>query len=189
MKREENIMSLLPVNVYGDQILREKAKPVENFDMELIQNISDMFETMRNADGVGLAANQVGLNKSIFVIDISVVEEFKDFKPMVFINPEIVESSEETLIMEEGCLSLPGLHGEVERSEKVKIEFTDPDENRIVLEAEGYLARVIQHEYDHLMGVVFTDKLIPGQKKKVQKDLLRIVKRDFKSTYAIAEKK
>lgn len=182
-------MSLLPVNVYGDQILREKVKPVENFDMELIQNISDMFETMRNADGIGLAANQVGLNKAIFVIDISVVEEFRDFQPMVFINPKIVEKSEETIIMEEGCLSLPGLHGEVERPLKIKIEYMDPDENQIVLEAEGYLARVIQHEYDHLMGVVFADRLVPGQKKRVQKDLLRIVKRDFEPNYPIAEKK
>jgi len=182
-------MSLLPVNVYGDQILREKVKPVENFDMELVKNISDMFETMRNADGVGLAANQVGLNKALFIIDVSVIEEFKDLKPMVFINPEIVERSAETEVMEEGCLSLPGLHGEVERPLRIKIEFTDPDENKLVLEAEGYLARVIQHEYDHLMGIVFADKLLPGQKKKVQKDLLRIVKRDFEPTYPIAEKK
>ena len=181
-------MSLLPVNVYGDQILKEKVNPVKNFDMELIGIIQDMFETMRNADGIGLAANQVGLDMSMFIIDLSVIEDFKDLKPMVFVNPEIIEHSEETSVIEEGCLSLPGLSAEVERPEKIKIKYQDSDENDLVLEAEGYLARVIQHEYDHLMGILFSDRLDDDKKKSVQKNLLKITRREVNPNYPITEK-
>ena len=95
-------MSLMPVTVYGDSILRKTVKPIKAIDDELIENIQDMFETMRNANGIGLASNQVGLNKKLFIVDLHGLEEYENFKPLVVINPEIIEYSDELIIMEEG---------------------------------------------------------------------------------------
>ena len=130
----------MPVTVYGDSILRETAKPIKTIDDEIIENIQDMFETMRNAKGIGLAANQVGLNKKMFIIDLHGLEEYENFKPLVIINPEIVLYSDELIIMEEGCLSLPNLRAEVERSEIIKIKYLDTDEEEQELEADSWLS-------------------------------------------------
>src|SRR5690606_10195278 len=114
-------MAILPITVYGDKILRKKTELVKEVDMQVIELIKNMFETMRNANGIGLAANQIGADKSIFVIDISGVEGSENIKPMVFINPEILERSEETIPIEEGCLSLPDLRYDVVRPKRVKV--------------------------------------------------------------------
>ena len=181
-------MSLMPVTVYGDSILRETVKLISSVDDELIRNIQDMFETMRNANGIGLAANQVGLNKKMFIVDLKGVEGYEDFKPLVVINPEIIEYSDELIIMEEGCLSLPDLRADVERSEFIKIKYLDTDEEVQEFEAESWLARVILHEYDHLIGKMIPDRVEPRIKQKLQGDLIRIMKRDIEIDYQITER-
>ena len=181
-------MSLMPVTVYGDSILREIAKPIKAIDDDLIENIQDMFETMRNAKGIGLAANQVGLNKKFFIVDLLGLEEYDNFKPLVVINPEIIEYSDEQIIMEEGCLSLPDVRAEVERSEIIKIKYLDTDEEVQEMEADSWLARVILHEYDHLIGKMIPDRVDPRIKQKLQDDLIRIMKRDIETDYQITER-
>jgi len=181
-------MSLLPITVYGDSVLREVVKPIKAIDDELIKNIQDMFETMRNAKGIGLAANQVGLKKNMFIIDLQGVEDYNEFKPLVVINPEIIEYSDELIIMEEGCLSLPDLRAEVERSEIIKLKYLDTDEEVQELEADLWLARVILHEYDHLIGKMIPDRVESRIKKKLQGDLIRIMKRDIEIDYQITER-
>lgn len=180
-------MAILPITIFGDKILREKTKDFENIDGNTITLIQDMFETMRNADGIGLAANQVGVDKSIFIIDLSPVEGFEKLKPMVFINPKIIERSTELIKMDEGCLSIPYLKAPVERPEAIKIQFLDTDEKMQELDADGYLARVIQHEFDHLIGKVYTDRVDPVIKKKLKDDLLRIRRHQIDVDYPIAE--
>ncbi|MCF6269443.1 MAG: peptide deformylase [Melioribacteraceae bacterium] len=181
-------MSLIPITVYGDSILRKVAKPIKAIDDELIKNIQDMFETMRNANGIGLAANQVGLNKKMFIVDLQGLDEYSEFKPLVIINPEIIKYSEELIIMEEGCLSLPDLRADVERSEIIKLKYLDTDEEVQEMEADSWLARVILHEYDHLIGRMIPDRVEPRIKKKMQGDLIRIMKRDIEIDYQISER-
>ncbi len=111
-------MSILPVTVCGDKILRKKAAKVTKVDNSIIKLISDMFETMHNANGIGLAANQVGSNKRIFVVDISMVEDYEDTKPLTLINPKIISRSKETISYEEGCLSIPDQRADVITTEK-----------------------------------------------------------------------
>ena len=181
-------MSLMPVTIYGDSILREVVKPVESIDDELIRNIQNMFETMRSANGIGLAANQVGLNKKFFIVDLQGIEEYDGFQPLVIINPEIIEYSDELIIMEEGCLSLPELRADVERSEIIKLKYLDTDEEEQVIEADSWLARVILHEYDHLIGKMIPDRVEPRIKQKLQSDLIRIMKREVETDYLITDR-
>lgn len=181
-------MSLLPITIYGDKILRKKVDEVREIDNETIALIADMFETMRNANGIGLAANQVGANKAIFIVDISVVEDFEDHKPMVIINPEIIESGEEETSFEEGCLSIPDVRADVSRPERVKIKYYDTDLKEQVIEAEDLLARVMQHEYDHLQGILFTDLVEDQMKSKLEKELKKIKNRKVEVDYPISDK-
>jgi peptide deformylase len=180
-------MALLPITLIGDKILRKKAAQVKEVDAHTIELVRDMFETMRNASGIGLAANQVGANKSIFITDISVVKGHEDAKPLIFINPVITGHSEEKICMEEGCLSIPDIRSEIERPEKVTITFKDTDFKDQTLEADGLLARVIQHEYDHLQGVLFTDLISSDIKKKLNKDIINIKKRKIEIQYPVSE--
>jgi peptide deformylase len=180
-------MALLPITLIGDKILRKKAALVKDIDAHTIELVRDMFETMRNASGIGLAANQVGADKSIFIVDISVVEGHEDAKPVIFINPLITERSEEKIVMEEGCLSIPDIRSEIERPEKVTIRYKDTDFNDQSLQAEGLLARVVQHEYDHLQGVLFTDLISSDVKKKLNKDIIKIKKRKVEIQYPVSE--
>ena len=181
-------MSLIPVTVYGDSILRKTAKVIPAVDDEIIKNIQDMFETMRNANGIGLAANQVGLNKKMFIVDLKGVDGYDDFKPLVVINPEIINLSDDLIIMEEGCLSLPDLRADVERSEFIKLRYLDTDEEVQEIEAESWLARVILHEFDHLIGKMIPDRVESRIKQKLQSDLIRIMKRDVDISYQITER-
>jgi len=181
-------MSIIPITVYGDSILRKKTEKVQKVDDELIQNIRDMFQTMRYASGIGLAANQVGLNKSVFVIDLHEVEGYEKFKPVVMINPEIVLESDELVTIEEGCLSLPNLRADVDRPALVKVKFLNTDEQEEEIEADELFARVILHEYDHLIGKMIPDRVNEIIKKKLQKQLRDISDRNVEIDYPITEK-
>ena len=179
-------MAVLPVTVYGDKILREKTKRIEAVNDELIADIQNMFATMRRASGIGLAGNQMNLNKSLFIIDLNGVEGYENFKPIVMINPELVE---ETSVFEEGCLSLPNLRADVVRPKQVKVKFLDTDEKEMELEADELFARVILHEYDHLIGKMIPDRVTPQIKRKLQKELMHIMKREVECDYELTERK
>ena len=160
-------MSVLSIRRYGDPILRQKAQPVESFTPEIRKTLADMLETMYHQVGIGLAAPQVGVSLRIILVDDG------PRGPRALINPAIVEHRG-AVRGEEGCLSIPGFFGEVERSEWVRVEAMDAESLPITFEAKGLQARVIQHELDHLDGVLFIDRLPPvtrdRMKKKIQKD-------------------
>jgi peptide deformylase len=181
-------MAILPITIYGDKILRKTVDPIKQIDDEIIEVIQNMFGTMRNANGIGLAGNQVGLNKQIFVIDVSPVEGCELIKPVVMINPKIIEKSDDLKIMEEGCLSLPEYRADVERPESIKIRFLSPAEQEEEIEADGLFARVIQHEYDHLIGKMIPDR-INGEDREKLSDLLNLITdRKVDCDYPITEK-
>ena len=180
-------MSIIPITVFGDKILRQKSKDVTSVNDDIIAKISNMFDSMRNARGVGLAANQVGYSESLFVIDLKSVEGYEKSKPVVMINPEIILHSDETVIIEEGCLSLPNLRADVERSKEIKVRYLDADENIVEVEADDFFARVILHEYDHLIGKMIPDRVTADVKKKLQKELDQIRKREVEVDYPITD--
>lgn len=180
-------MAIIPITVYGDKILRQKAQPVKIVSDDIIHKIRNMFETMRNANGIGLAANQVGYRESIFVLDLDGVEGYEKFKPLVLINPEIVLQSDEKVVKEEGCLSLPNLHANVERSSIIKVRYLNTDEKEIEIEADALFARVILHEYDHLIGKMIPDRVAADVKKKLSLELSNIMKREVDIEYPITE--
>ncbi len=182
-------MAVLPITLFGDSILRTKAEPVTKVDKRLKDLIDNMFETMYNANGMGLAANQVGSGKSLFIVDISEVKGFEDTKPMVFINPRIIKKSEEKKPMEEGCLSLPGLRGEVIRPIGITLSYMDLSMEKHTLQDSDLLARVIQHEYDHLQGKFFIDRMPAEAQKLLEPELLKIKSRDMKFEYPVTKKK
>ena len=144
-------MAIRNIRKEGDDILRKKCKPVDKIDERLLVLIDDMIDTMYEADGVGLAAPQVGILKRLFVIDV-----YDDFGPRVFINPEILEVKG-SQVGEEGCLSIPGINKEVDRPYYVKVKATNEKGEEFILEAEELLARAVCHENDHLNGILFID--------------------------------
>lgn len=176
---------IYPIYVYGSPVLRQQARPV---DMARItpQLIADLFETMRAAQGVGLAAPQVGMALRMFVVDLSAYADddpsLADFKK-VFINPEIYAASGQTVLEEEGCLSLPGIREEVARPAAVRVRYRD--ENGVDHDEpfEGYAARVVQHEYDHLESKVFTDRISPLRKALVRGKLGAMAKGKYSANY------
>ncbi len=180
-------MSLLPITLYGDKILRKKTNNVVKVDNETIELIRDMFATMRNANGIGLAANQVGADKAIFVVDISGLEDYENSKPMTIINPRIVERSEEKIKMEEGCLSIPEVRAEIERPREIIITYQDVDLKEHTIKAGDVFARVMQHEYDHLQGILFTDYFTFEDKKKIRPQLEDIKSRKKEIDYPVSD--
>jgi peptide deformylase len=166
---------ILPIHLYGAQVWDGPARKVSKFDDKVVGLIRDMFETMHNADGVGLAANQVGIQLSLAVMDISVMDDHKDEKPLVVINPELLESSG-MQVMEEGCLSVPGIRDEVARANLIRVRFTNGNFERIETELSGMWARVFQHEYDHLQQKFFINRL-SGVKRQILKPKLSKIKR------------
>ncbi|MBC2715544.1 MAG: peptide deformylase [Desulfobacteraceae bacterium] len=150
-------MTLLKILTYPDPFLREPTKPVADIDDEIQTIIEDMAETMYEAPGVGLAAIQAGIDKSIIVYDPDADVEKKDFH--VLINPEIVFSEGEMVSENEGCLSVPDLRADVKRSEKVTVEALDRNGNPLKIEAVGLLSVILQHEIDHLKGILFIDRI------------------------------
>jgi peptide deformylase len=158
-------MALRTIVTLPDPVLRRKARPVKKFDKNLQTLIDDMIETMRDAPGVGLAAPQVGISEQVIVVEYAEPEEVDEGeepvevepKLYVMVNPEIVKSSLETVVGVEGCLSIPALVGEVERAEEVRIRGFNRHGQPMKLKVDGWLARIFQHEIDHINGVVFTD--------------------------------
>ena len=160
-----------------DSVLRKKCLKVENIDETLVTLADDMIETMYAASGLGLAANQVGVASDLFVIDVGIEKEKRD--PVIIINP-VITASEEEVIAEEGCLSIPEVFAQVKRSQHVEVKGYDLKGNELRYEAEGFLARAFQHEMDHLNGVLLWDNL-----SKVKRDILqRKFKKKLKETEA-----
>lgn len=168
----ELAMALLPILCYPDPRLHKVAKPVEKVDERIRKQIEDMFETMYEANGIGLAATQVDFHERLIVIDVS---QDRDQK-LVLINPEILWASEEKQVGEEGCLSVPGIYDGVERSTSVKVHALDENGNSREIEAEGLLAICIQHEMDHLMGKVFVEYLSPLKRNRIKTKLVKMQK-------------
>lgn len=146
---------MLKLHLLGSPVLRQRAAPVEAVDAEVRRLLDDLFETMYAAKGVGLAANQVGLARRVAVVDVG----HETREPLVLINPSVVQHTNESDVAEEGCLSIPELFGDVERPVGVVLEALDQHGKPYRLETEGYQARAIQHEIDHLDGVLFLDHL------------------------------
>lgn len=174
-------MTILPIYVAPHPVLKKVAEPVEKFDDELRAFIEDMIETMYEYDGIGLAAPQVGVSIRLLVIDLEQDFDADDRQgrrgnPRVFINPEITWESEELNVYKEGCLSLPDQYAEVERPKRVKVKFFDADGESHELEADELLATAVQHEMDHLNGVLFTDHLSKLKRDMVMKKLKKYVK-------------
>jgi len=150
-------MAILPIVVAPAPVLKAKAKPVGTVDDEIRQLMDDMLETMYDAPGIGLAAPQVGVSKRVIVLDVAGKDEPP--APLCLADPEVVWESEELVCYEEGCLSVPKQYAEVERPAVVKVRFLDRDGQRREIEAEGLLATCVQHEIDHLDGILFIDYL------------------------------
>jgi peptide deformylase len=164
-------MTKRKIIIEPDTILRKKSESLEKIDSELKRLMDDMLETMYAAPGIGLAAVQVGILKRLIVIDISKEKETKN--PLFLINPEIVSKSKKTSIYEEGCLSLPGYFAEIERPAECQIEYLDFDGKKREMKANGLLATCIQHEVDHLNGVLFIDYLSKLKKDMIIKKLVK----------------
>ena len=176
-------MAALPIYIYGTDILKKKAKPVKEISDETIQLIKDMFDTMHLSNGIGLAANQVGVLEQILVVDLSEVEEYKETKPMAVINPEIIEEEGEWE-MEEGCLSLPEIRDIIRRAEKITVKFHDASLREQRIEATGCWA-MLQHEIDHLNGILITDHLSAAKRTLLRGKLKKISKGDFEQKYDV----
>ena len=166
-------MAILDVLSFPDERLRTVAKPVEEVNDEIKQLVSDMFETMKDENGIGLAATQVNRHVQVVVMDVSEDQN----EPRVFINPEIIVNNGLEM-MEEGCLSVPGINEKVERAETVTVRALNRDGQVFELEADGLLAICIQHEIDHLDGKVFVDYLSPLKQKRISKKLEKAYKFD-----------
>ena len=162
-------MALLPILVYPDPKLHTVARPVEAVDDAIRTLVNDMFDTMYEANGVGLAATQVDVHQRVVVMDVS---ETRDQR-MVLINPEIEWLSEERQTRDEGCLSVPGMYDGVERATQVRVHALDENGNSRVIEADGLLAVCIQHEIDHLNGKVFVEYLSPLKRNRIKTKLAK----------------
>ncbi|MEG0499872.1 MAG: peptide deformylase [Rikenellaceae bacterium] len=174
-----------PVYVYGSSALRKGTKEITKDYEGLDKLIEDMFETMYASDGVGLAAPQIGKNARLFVVDTSPLEddpEADGFK-CALINAEIYEYGEEGEYFEEGCLSVPGIHEDVIRPSVIKMRYMNADFEEKDETFSGYAARVIQHEYDHLEGKMFVDRVSPLRRQLIKSKLDKIAKGDFKSVF------
>lgn len=162
-------MAILPILCFPDPRLHKVARPVAQVDERVRAIVDDMFATMYDANGIGLAATQVDVHERIVVLDVS---EERD-QPMVLINPEITWASDEKRVGDEGCLSVPGIYDGVERSLAVHVRALDRDGQERTIEAEGLLAVCVQHEMDHLMGKVFVEYLSPLKRNRIKTKLLK----------------
>ncbi|MBS1505367.1 MAG: peptide deformylase [Bacteroidetes bacterium] len=177
---------IYPIVMYGDPVLRKRAKDIEK-GKDIKELAADMFETMHEAHGIGLAAPQIGKGIRLFIVDGTTLEDepnLKDFKK-VFVNPEMVDEFGEPWAFEEGCLSIPNIREEVERPEKIKIKYFDENWNAHEEEFDGMKARIIQHEYDHIEGKLFIDYLTPLKKQMLKGKLGKISKGDVDTEYRI----
>ncbi|MBR3884205.1 MAG: peptide deformylase [Bacteroidaceae bacterium] len=177
---------ILPIYLYGQTVLRKVTEDITPEYPELKKLIEDMFETVEHAEGIGLAAPQIGLPIRLVIIDLTPLAddmpEYADFRK-AYINAHIIETSEETDAMEEGCLSLPGIHEKVTRPTRIRVQYVD--ENFVEHDewVDGYLARVMQHEFDHLEGKVFVDRLSPLRRQMNKNRLTNLMKGKVQCTY------
>tara|TARA_B100000575_G_scaffold171612_1_gene137424 strand:+ start:27241 stop:27819 length:579 start_codon:yes stop_codon:yes gene_type:complete len=171
-----------PILAYGNPILKKKTNDIGNDDLiEIKDLVKDLWDTMYNAKGVGIAAPQIGISKSIFVIDFSYFKDEDSFneseltnQKQVFINPKIITESGQDFTYPEGCLSIPNITENVVRKSNLKMSYLDEDLNPQIIICSGIIARVIQHEYDHLQGILFTDKLAYKTRKILKNELNNI---------------
>ena len=179
---------ILPIYVYGQPVLREVAEDIPADYPNLKELIADMFETMDHAEGVGLAAPQIGLPVRVVVINLDVLSddlpEYKGFR-RAYINAHILEVGGELESMEEGCLSLPGIHETVKRGNKIRVKYLDENLEEHDEVVEGYLARVMQHEFDHLDGKVFVDHISPLRKQMIKGKLNALLKGKAHCNYKV----
>lgn len=180
---------ILPIYIYGQPVLRKVAEDINPTEYpDLKQLIANMFETMDNADGVGLAAPQIGLPIRVVVINLDVLSddlpEYKGFRK-AYINAHILDTEGDEESMEEGCLSLPGIHESVKRPTKVHVQYIDEDMQPHDEVVEGYLARVMQHEFDHLDGTLFIDHLSSLRKQMIRGKLNSMLKGKVRCSYRI----
>lgn len=167
-------MAILPILVAPHPVLKTKCKPVEAVTPELATLMGDMLETMYDAPGIGLAAPQVGVSKRILVIDVARVDE--EPQPLKMANPEVIWESEELGVYEEGCLSFPEQYAEVQRPARVKLRYLDENNKKQEIEADGLLATCVQHEIDHLDGIVFVDHLSTLKRNMIMRKLKKAQK-------------
>ena len=182
-----NLFMILPIYIYGQPVLRKVAEDIPADYPELEQFIADMYETLDQSEGIGLAAPQVGRSVRIVVIDLDVLSddmpEYKGFRH-AFINPHIVEYDEsKTDSMEEGCLSLPAIHEKVTRSTRIRVQWLDEELKPHDEWIEGYLARVMQHEFDHLDGKMFVDRVSPLRRQLIKSKLKSLTQGHYRCAY------
>jgi peptide deformylase len=192
-------MSVLPIHIFGSQVLRAKAKPLRAIKEDTIKLIMDMFETMKAASGIGLAATQVGSLERIITLDLSALKDnneegeerlldvprpIESLKPIIMINPH-VESERGSWKLEEGCLSLPEIREEVKRAERIKVRYRDANFEEQTLDAAKMLARVVLHEIDHLNGILFFDHLSRTKQTMLKSKLRKLKKGEVETNYPI----
>ncbi len=185
-------MSILPIVTYNDPVLRKRAEPVESDSQELQQLIDDMFETMYNGQGVGLAAPQIGRSIRLFVIDADAFteddEQAEDVGPLVFINPDVKPANQDTVLLDEGCLSIPGIRESVSRPEVIQVSYLDRNFKEQKRAFTGWVSRVIQHEFDHIDGILFIDYLGSFRKRMLKSRLNAIHAGEAEAAYPVASK-
>lgn len=178
---------ILPIYTYGQSVLRKEAEDITPDYPNLPTLLEDMFETMYHSEGVGLAAPQIGRNIRVVVITLDPLkEDYPEYEGFhrAYINPHILEYDQsETASMEEGCLSIPGIHEPVRRPTRIKVKWQDPDFTTHEEWVTGYLARVMQHEFDHLDGKLFTDRISPLRKQMIRSKLSALMKGKFRCGY------
>ncbi len=167
-------MTIKPLIILPDPVLRQLSKPVETIDADVRRLADDMLETMYDAPGIGLAAIQIGVPRQMLVIDVS--KEGEEKQPLVFINPKILASSDERSVYEEGCLSIPDYYAEVERPATITVEYLDLEGKQLTAKAEGLLATCLQHEIDHLNGVLFIDHISKLKREMVIRKFTKAAK-------------
>jgi len=177
-------MAILPILVAPNPVLKKKCEPVDTVDDGVRKLLDDMLETMYDAPGIGLAAPQVGVSKQILVVDCARADE--PAQPMKIINPRIVAASEDLASYEEGCLSFPEQYADVQRPARVTVEYLDENGAEKSLEADGLLATCIQHEMDHLEGIVFVDHLSTLKRGMIMRKLQKLMKSKSKPQKAAA---
>lgn len=183
-------MSVIPIYNCFHPVLKQKTEPVSEFNQELVQLSKNMYETLYNiSNGVGLAANQVGKSISMYIVDLNVGEKEskKKYEPVTFINPEIIAYSDEENDYQEGCLSIPEFYENVRRPQAVEVKYFDLDMKEQVREFDGFMARVIQHEQDHLDGILMFERISKLKRTLSKSKLNRIMRGDIKPNYPMVQ--
>lgn len=183
---------ILPIYVYGQEVLRDKATEIDiNSEEGLQELIDNMYQTMQNADGVGIAAPQVGVSKRLLIVDGAPFGE-DDVELAAFnrvmINPVLLEESEETAEYQEGCLSVPNIHADIIRPASIKVKYLNRELKEVTEVFEGFACRMVQHEMDHLDGVMFVDRATPIRKKMIQAKLTNIANGKVNPHYKVVKK-